>query len=105
MAGASQVRGRSGKRPSGAVDPCLFADLLKPAIAQVVKQELPATVFGVLKTFRHHARGVQMPEIQLFGVVSAHEQVEESVAVVVKPDRGVCIDPWGQAGDIRNSRE
>src|ERR1700733_15359656 len=100
MSGAAQIRGRSGKRPPIALDTRAFADLLKLAIAQVMKQELSAAVFGVLKTLRHHARGIQMPQIQLFGVVPANEEVEQSIAVIVKPDGAIGIDPGRQTGSI-----
>src|ERR1700733_12735847 len=103
MSGASQVRGRGGQGPPVALDPYLFADLFKPAITQVVKQEFSAAVFGVLKTLRHHARGIQMPQIQLFGVVPANEQVEQSVAVIVEPNGTVCINPRRQPGSFAHT--
>src|SRR5580704_19707234 len=46
-----------------------------------------------------------MPEIDAFVVVPADEKIEFAVAVVIKPDRGVGVDPCGQSSLFRYARK
>ncbi len=93
MAGAAQIRCGGCKRPATAVDSDLRADFFKLAVAQIVEEIFAAAVLGILKTVRHHARGVQMPQVDVLGIVAADKEIEQSVAVVVEPDSRVRIDP------------
>ncbi len=55
--------------------PSFAADLFKRTAAQIVKEILAATVFRVLETLGHHLRRLQMPEIDVFGVVATQEEI------------------------------
>ena len=98
MPGAAQVRGRRGQRPAPAVDANFLGDFFKLSVAQIVKQIFAPAILGILKTLGHDARGCEMPEINVFGIVAADKQIQQAIAVVVKPDGGVGIDPARQAG-------
>src|SRR6185437_13317515 len=37
-----------------------------------------------------------MPEIDVLAVIAAHEEVELAIAVIIKPQRSVGIDPFGK---------
>ena len=47
----------------------------------------------------------EMPEVDVFGVVAADEEVELAVAVVVEPDGGVGVHPLRQPGLLGHARE
>src|SRR3712207_7538216 len=55
----------------------LFRSLFKRAAAQVTEEILAPAVSRVLKTLRHHARGLQVPEVNVFSVVAAYEERSE----------------------------
>src|SRR5580704_4238684 len=88
-----------------AVDANLDTDFLKLSIAQIVKQILPPAVLGVLETVGHDARGGEMPEVDVFRVVASDEEIEKAVAIVVKPYRGIGVNPWRQPSLFRDARE
>jgi hypothetical protein len=46
-----------------------------------------------------------MPEVHVFVVVAADEEIEQAVAVVVEPERGVGVHPAGKAGLFGDARE
>ncbi len=81
-----------------AVDADFRADFFKLAVAQIMKEIFPPAVLRVFETVGHDARGREMPQVDVFGVVATDEQIEQSVAVVVEPDSGIGIDPLRQAG-------
>src|SRR6202035_649702 len=105
MSGTAQVRGCGGQCPAAAIDAKLLADLFKFPVAQIMKKIFAAAILGVLKTFRHDARCGEMPEIYVLGVIPSDKKVQQSIAVVVKPDGGIRIDPWRQAGLLSYARE
>jgi hypothetical protein len=70
----------------------------KLAAAQIMEQILAPAVLRVLEALRHHLGGLQMPQVDVFGIISADEEVQFAVAVVVEPDRRVGIHPGGQPG-------
>src|SRR5271154_4299473 len=79
---AAQV-GRNGcQRPATTVDANFFANLFKFPVAQIVKKIFAAPIFRVLKTVRHHLGGREMPKIDVFRVVAADKQIQQTVAVV-----------------------
>ena len=105
MPGAAQVGCGRGQRPAPAVDANFLGDLFKLSVAKIVKQIFSPAILGVLKTLGHDARGGEMPEVNVLVIVTADEQVQQPVAVVVKPDGGVGIDPARQAGLLAHAGE
>src|SRR5208283_1812650 len=86
-----------GQGPATAINANFRADLLKFPVAEIVKQILSPAVLGILKALGHDARRREMPQINVFRIVAADEEVQESVAVVIEPDGGVRIDPGRQS--------
>src|ERR1700678_347338 len=76
MSRPAQVGGGSGQGPVSAINADLGASLFKSSVAKIVKQVFAASIFGILKAVRHHAGVYQMPEIDVFRVVSTDKQVE-----------------------------
>ena len=105
MTGASEVGGDGGERPAAGVNAEFSADFFKFAVAQIVEEIFAAAVFGVLKTVGHHASVGEMPEVDIFVVVATDEEIEQAVAVIVEPERGVGIDPGGKAGLFGDARK
>src|SRR3984893_1327100 len=105
MARPSQVSGGGGQRPAAAVDTKLCTDLFKFSAAEIVEQILAPSVLRVFETLRHHAGGSQMPQIDVFGIVTANKKIKQTVAIVVKPDRRVGVHPGWQAGLFSNACE
>ncbi len=48
---------------------------------------------------------LQVPEVDVLGVVAAEEEIQTPVAVVVEPDGRVRVDPRGQVGPVGDARE
>src|SRR5882724_1202090 len=105
MACPTQIRCGGSQRPATAVDSNLCAYLFKLAVAQIVKQIFSATILGVLETVGHDARRGQVPQINVFGVVATDEEIQQSVAVIIKPDRGIAVNPRRKAGLFADARE
>src|SRR6185369_6283952 len=105
MPAASKVGRGRGQRPTPAVDANFLGNLFKLSVAKIVKQILSSPILGVLKTLGHDAGSGEMPEINAFVVVTADKQVEQPIAVVIKPDGGVGIDPARQAGLLADTGE
>src|SRR6185369_9908337 len=70
-----------------------------------MKEILAPAVLSILEAFGHHASVLEMPEINIFGVVAAEKKIEFSIAVVIKPDCCIRIYPGGQTGLFSNARE
>src|SRR4051812_13064 len=70
-----------------------------------MKEILASTVLGVFETLRHHPGILQVPEVDIFGVVPANEKVQQTIPVVIEPDGGVCIDPLWQTGRLCHAGE
>src|SRR5271155_5143690 len=105
MPRAAQVCGRSSQRPAVAVDANLGADFFKLSIAEIVKQIFPPAVLRILETVGHDSRGGEMPEGDVFGIIASDEEIEQAIAIVVKPYRGIGVDPAGQPGLFGDARE
>src|SRR6266496_2141951 len=95
-AGSAQIRRRRSERPMAAVDSHLRSDIFELTVANVMEKIFATSVFGIFKTLGHHPSRFEVPEINIFGVVSADEKVQSPVAIVVKPDGGVRIQPRRQ---------
>ena len=74
-------------------------------VAQVVEKVFAATVLRVLEALRHHARVLQMPQVDVFGIVAGDEEIEQTITVVVKPDRSIRVDPGRQTRRLADARE
>src|SRR5215471_14202315 len=98
MAGSAQIRSGSRQCPTSALDTQLRADVLESSVAEIVKEIAPPAVGRVLEAVGHDARGLQVPQVDVLGKVSADEEIQETVAVIVEPHRGVAVDPGGQPG-------
>src|SRR5271156_1464399 len=70
-----------------------------------MKEIFASAVFGVLKTVGHDPRGVEMPQVNVFGVVASDKEVEQSVAIVVKPHGSIRVNPLRQPGLLAHTRE
>src|ERR1700730_1821881 len=105
MAGAAQVRRCGSQGPAPAAYAHFRADFLESAVAEIVKQIPSTAVFRILKTLRHDSRRGEMPKVDIFRIVAADEQVQQSVAIVVEPDGCVRIDPRRQSRLLGDARE
>ncbi len=47
----------------------------------------------------------EMPEVDVLGIVTADEQVQQPVAIVIEPDGGVGVDPGRQPGLLAHAGE
>ncbi len=70
-----------------------------------MEEILAPAVLRVLKTLRHHLRVFQMPQIDVFRVVTTKKQIQPPVAIVVKPNRRVRVDPRRQTHLVAHARE
>ena len=89
----AQVRGSRCKRPATAIDAEFFADLFKTTLAQIAEQIFSTSVLGVFETLRHDFCRGHMPQVHIFRVITADEQVEQAIAVEVEPHCRVGVDP------------
>src|SRR6185437_16908657 len=105
MPTSAQVGRGRGQRPTSAVDANFLGNLFKLSVAKVVKQIFSSSILGVFKTLGHDAGSGEMPEVNAFVIVTADKQVEQSIAVVIKPDGGVGVDPARQAGLLAHTGE
>src|SRR5258706_2145693 len=105
VAAAPQVSSRGRQRPATTVDTEIRANFFKPSGTEVMKEILSSAVLRILKTLLHHPRRLQMPKVNGFRVVAANEQIQQSITIVVKPDRGVGVHPGRQSGLVCDSRE
>jgi hypothetical protein len=105
VAGAAQVSCDGGKGPAARLEAELRGNFLEAAAAEVVKEILAPSVGCVLEALGHDLRVLEMPEIDVLGIVAAEEKVELAVAVVIEPDGGVGVDPGRQAGLCGNACE
>src|SRR5581483_5489820 len=39
-----------------------------------------------------------MPQVDIFGIIAADEEVEQTIAIIVEPNSGVGVDPRRQSG-------
>jgi len=93
VAGPLQIGCGAGQRPPAAGDPRLGADLFEPAVAHIVKEIFAAAVLRILEALGHHARVGQLPQVHILRIISADEEIQLPVVVIVKPHGGVGIDP------------
>src|SRR6185437_14150610 len=105
MSTSAQVGCGSGQRPTPAVDANFLGHLFKLSVAKIVEQIFSSAILGILKTLGHDAGSGEMPEINAFVIVAADKQVKQPIAVVIKPDGGVGIDPARQAGLLAHPGE
>src|SRR5579872_5060775 len=70
-----------------------------------MEQIFASAILGILEAIGHDFRGLEMPEIHVFGVISANKQIEFAVIVIIKPDGSIHIQPCWQPGLLSNSRE
>src|SRR6476660_6886830 len=105
MSTAPQVGCGRGQRPTPAVDANFLGNLFKLSVAKIVEQKFSPAILGILKTLRHDASSVEMPEVNALVIVTADKQVQQPIAIVIKPDGGVGVDPAGQAGLLANPGE
>src|SRR5678815_1078593 len=98
MSTSAQVGCGSGQRPTPAVDANFLGHLFKLSVAKIVEEIFSSSILGVLKTLGHDAGSGEMPEINAFVIVAADKQVEQPIAVIIKPDGGVGVDPPRQSG-------
>ena len=105
IACAAQIGCRAGQRPAAAADASLRAHFFKVAVAEIVEEIFAAAVFRVLKAVGHHARVAQVPQVHIFRIVTADEEIELAIVVVIEPDGGVGVDPRRQPGLFAHARE
>src|SRR5262249_56597201 len=87
------------------VDTVFLTDFLERPTPEIGKEILAPAILRVLKTLRHHLRVLQMPEVDVFGIIAAEKKIQSPVAIVVKPDCGVGIDPRRQSGLLSHARK
>src|SRR4029078_29165 len=105
MPTAAQVGRGRGQRPTSAVDANFLGDLFKLSVAKVMKQIFSSSILGVFKTLGHDAGSGEMAEVNVLVILTADKQVEQPIAVIIKPDGGVRIDPARQAGLLSHPGE
>src|SRR6476646_7365587 len=105
MSTAPQVGCGRGQRPTPAVDANFLGNFFKLSVAKIVEQIFSSAILGILKTLGHDAGSGEVPGVDVLGIVTADKQVEQPIAVVIKPDGGVGIDPARQASLLAHPGE
>src|SRR6185503_20606954 len=100
-----QVSDSRCERPASRVDADFLTDFFERATTEIAEEILAPAVLRVLKTLRHHLRAFQVPEVDVFGVVAAEKKIQSPVAIVVKPERCVCVDPRRQSCFVSHLRK
>src|SRR5438445_13193182 len=76
----------------------LVGHILEFAVTQIVEEEIFSTVGGELEAVVHDLRRGEMPQIDIASEVRRDVEVEQTVAIVIEPDRAVAIHPSMQPG-------
>ena len=59
--------------PPGAGKPGLEGYIRKSAVSVIPEKKIPPAIVGILKAFLHNGRSIQMPQVQIFPVISANK--------------------------------
>ena len=106
VAGPAQIRRADRECPPVIrAQPHLLRHVLELPAAHVVQEVLAPAVLGVLEIVRHHARVLQVGQVDIVGVVAADQEVQLAVVVVIHPRRAVGVHPGGQAGLVGDARK
>src|SRR5215510_12241319 len=97
VTGVAQVSGHGGQGPAARIDTHLATYFFERAVAHVVKEIFATAILRVLKTLRHHFRRFQMPQVNILRIVATQKQIQPTITIVIKPDRGVGIYPRWQS--------
>ena len=75
-----------------------IGDVLELAAAEVVEEQILAAVVGELEAVVHDPRRREVPEVDVVAEVGRDVQIEQTIAIVVEPDRAVAVHPAVEAG-------
>src|SRR5205814_4100813 len=88
---AVEVGRRSCQRPSRAADAHFVGHVLELAATKIVEEQVLPTVSGELEAVVHDLRGLEVPQVDVASKVRGDIEVEQTVAIVVEPDRAVAV--------------